>query len=78
MVDPARVDKDWTVGRFSALTIGVSIEAADIGRYRDAVLRFWSIEGIFLGEARSILTRARRLPFRSACSLGVEPLRAPR
>lgn len=85
VVDPTRVDNDWTVGEFSALTIALSVNAADIVRYRDAVLRFWSTRAPSLrseldsmdqrralrrGGPRSNQRRERTLLVRDAAEMG--------
>ncbi len=52
VIQSARLDDDYTVGRHSILGIGISIQPDDIDRYRNAILRFWSLEGDF-GSPRS-------------------------
>ena len=47
VVDPARLEDDWTVGLYSIFTVNLSVQADDIKRYRNAVLRFWRIDGEF-------------------------------
>lgn len=41
------VKDDWTVGPYSVLGVNLSVQAADVMRYRDAVLRFWNLDGTF-------------------------------
>lgn len=47
VVDPLRIKDDWTISEFSPLSIPILIEPADIARYRDAILQFWSTEGSY-------------------------------
>ena len=47
VVDPARLKNDWTVGPYSIFNVNLSVQADDVRRYRDAVLRFWKIDGEF-------------------------------
>jgi hypothetical protein len=48
VVNPARVQEDWTTGRFSILGVSLVVLPEDVIRYRDAVLRFWELDGTFL------------------------------
>jgi len=47
VVSKDRVEDDWTMGPYSVFGVNLSVQAADVMRYRDAVLRFWSLDGTF-------------------------------
>jgi hypothetical protein len=47
VVDPDRIEGDWTVGPHSVMSVPLAIEPADVERYRDAVLAFWKTEGTY-------------------------------
>jgi len=47
VVEPVRLEADWTVGPRSTLSVPLIIEPADIERYRDAILRFWGTDGTY-------------------------------
>lgn len=47
VVDRQRLKDDWTVGPYSILGVKVSVQPADVERYRAAVLRFWNLDGTF-------------------------------
>lgn len=46
VIDPVRVEADFTVGDFTSNSPLV-IEPEDVIRYRDAMLRFWQVRGSF-------------------------------
>lgn len=47
VVETKRVEEDWTVGPYSIFGVAISIQVDDIKRYRDAILRFWKVDGTF-------------------------------
>lgn len=47
VVDPARVEGDYTVGEFSSFGLPIVIHVDDVIRYRDAILFFWGVQGDF-------------------------------
>jgi hypothetical protein len=47
VTSPDRLEKDWTVGEFSTLSVNVSVQADDVKRYQAAILRFWKLQGTF-------------------------------
>jgi hypothetical protein len=47
VVDPTRIENDWTVGPFSTFGVPLIIEPEDVRRYEAAVLRFWALDGTF-------------------------------
>lgn len=47
IVSPDRLGGVFCVGPFSILGVSESIQPQDIERYRDAILKFWKIEGTF-------------------------------
>ena len=47
VVSESRLEGDWTVGPYSVLGVNVAILPEDVIRYRDAILRFWKVEGTF-------------------------------
>ncbi len=50
VVDPSRIDRDFTVGERSALGVRIAIHREDIERYRDAVISYWKVRGNFTAE----------------------------
>lgn len=54
VVDPARIEGDFTTGQFSSFGLAIAIQPSDVIRYRDAVLAFWGVRGNFgLPEAET-------------------------
>jgi len=47
VVDARRLADDGNIGRYSILKVNVSVQVDDVERYRDAILRFWSVKGTF-------------------------------
>lgn len=47
VVDIARTENDWTVGRFSILNAPLVIQSEDVRQYEAAILRFWALKGSF-------------------------------
>lgn len=47
VVNPSRINNDWTIGEFSILNVAVSVSPSDVMRYRDAVLAFWRTTGTY-------------------------------
>ena len=47
VVDRSRLDNDWTAGPHSVLKVSISVCNDDVERYRDAILRFWKLDGTF-------------------------------
>lgn len=47
VVNENRLQNDWTVGTHSILRVNIAMLPEDIERYRDAILRFWRIDGNF-------------------------------
>ena len=47
VVEPERLANDFTVGPYSILKVNISVHVNDVERYRDAILRFWSLKGTF-------------------------------
>jgi hypothetical protein len=48
VVSKSRLDADGTVGPYSIFNVNLSVQAKDVMRYRDAILRFWRLDGTFL------------------------------
>jgi hypothetical protein len=46
VLDKARLDDEWS-GSYTVLGIEISVQPRDVERYRDAILRFWSLDGTF-------------------------------
>ena len=42
-----RVEDDWTAGPYSILGVAIAVQVDDVKRYRDAILRFWKVDGNF-------------------------------
>jgi hypothetical protein len=42
-----RIEDDWTAGPYSILGVAISVQVDDVKRYRDAILRFWKVDGTF-------------------------------
>ena len=47
VIQGERLDDEWALAANSGLAISMSLSPADVGRYRDALLRFWRLEGGF-------------------------------
>ena len=47
IVSPDRVQHDYAANEMSALGVAISIQPDDVKRYRDSILRFWSLDGTF-------------------------------
>jgi hypothetical protein len=47
VVKAERVEDDWTAGPYSILGVAISVQVDDVKRYRDAILRFWKVDGTF-------------------------------
>lgn len=47
VVRPERVENDWTAGPHSILGVAISVQVDDVKRYRDAIRRFWKVDGTF-------------------------------
>ena len=47
VVDPTRVNGDFTTGQFSSFGLAIAIQHADVIRYRDAIMAFWGVRGNF-------------------------------
>lgn len=47
VISADRVEKDWTTGEFSVLSVPLSIHVEDVLRYKEAVLAFWRVRERF-------------------------------
>jgi hypothetical protein len=50
VVDAERVEDDWMAGPSSILGVAISVQVDDVIRYRDAILRFWEVDGTFCAD----------------------------
>lgn len=50
VVNEDRLKKDGTVGPYAVFKASVSIQREDVERYKDAILRFWSLEGTYFAS----------------------------
>lgn len=50
VVEPDRLANDGSSGPHSILKVNISVQVDDVARYRDAILRFWSLRGTFCAQ----------------------------
>ena len=50
VVEAKRLENDGTAGPYSILKVNISVQIDDVERYRDAILRSWSLEGTFCAD----------------------------
>lgn len=50
VVDKERLEKDGHAGPFSILKVNLSLEISDVERYREAIARFWSLDGTYCAD----------------------------